>query len=437
MKRRLLCCPAIGILILTLLAGCVAPVPAPAAPGGEAPAAQMAEPVVHPCTTEIASPSEPEPEELVRLVADPTGDFVLDHPLFTEVYEVVFEDNGSIPPALDIVQVEVLSEDGIHTIQIRTQEEGSVIQEMGRDDQRVSFGIYIDTDRNGVSDYLLTTTDSPERGVIVTPEFEFVAEMPRLGFDDSVVSMQVPEEIVGARFDWLVFSGYSPKAEAFHPTALDNVFFVPQIDVVPSVAGMTGVITFYAGPGSCQVIDSRSSMRCPVISGTPTTTIPGTSIQGKLWYRKLCGTTEAAFWCVGAGFGARVSGGVTTGWVGKCPYPCGGNWIDAWDTNNDGSLDKVWHTVRDADCSAPSNPLKHFDSDSDQKIDSMSHTYLYASDELESCNLERDVNTGSLVEKRCCPKRPPYANKGDVPPDDPTVGIVGSSPDFNCPISAP
>lgn len=401
----------IGLLVLLIVAGCDG---------------------VNTCTTEIAPPSETEPEELVRLVADSTGDFVLDHPLFTEVYDVVFQDNGSIPPALDIVQVEVFSDGEMHTIHIRTQG-GGVIQEMSRDDQRVSFGVYIDSDGNGVSDYLLTTTDSPERGVIVTPEFEFVAEMPGLGFDDDVVSMQVPEEIVGARFDWLVFSGYSPKTEAFHPTALDNVFFVPQIDVVPSVAGMTGVITFYAGPGSCQVIDSRSSMRCPVAPGTPTTPIPGTSIQGKLWYRKRCGTTEAAFWCVGGAFGARVSGGGTTGWIGKCPYLCGGNWIDAWDSNNDGSLDKVWHIVRDADCSDPQNPMKHRDSDGDLRMDSMEHTYLFATNQLESCNLERDENTGSLLAKRCCPKRKPYANQGDVP----GPGIDGSSPNYNCQVSAP
>lgn len=402
----------IGLLALLICAGCAR---------------------IRPCLTEIAPPSGTEPEEMVRLVADAAEDFVLDHPLFTEVYDVVFDDNSSIPPALDIVQVEVFSDGEIHTIQIRTRE-GGIIQQISRDDQRVSFGVYIDSDGNGVSDYLLTTTDSPERGVIVTPEFKFVAEMPSLVFEDNEVTMQISEEIVGARFDWLVFSGYSPKVEAFHTTALDNVFFVPQVDVVPSVAGMTGVISFYAGPGACQVIDSRTAMRCPVAPGTPTATIPGTSIQGKLWYRKRCGTTEAAFWCVGGAFGARVSGGGTTGWIGKCPYLCGGNWIDAWDSNNDGSLDKVWHIVRDADCSDSQNPMKHKDSDGDHKMDSMEHTYFFATDQVESCNLERNETTGSLIlPTRCCPKRKPYANQGDVP----GPGIDGSTSPYNCPVSAP
>ena len=385
-----------------------------------------------PCSTEIAPPTQTKPAELVRLVADSTGDFELDHPLFTDVYRVAFEDNRSIPPAVDIVQVEVVSAGGIHTIQVRTQG-GDVRQEIGRRDRRVSFGAYIDSDRNGASDYLLTTTDNPERGVIVTPDFKLVAEMPSLRFSENVVSMQVPAKIVGTNFDWLVFSGYSPKAEAFHPTPLDHVFFVPQIDVVPSVAGMVGVITFYTGPGSCQVIDSRSSARCPVAPGTPTTTIPGTSIQAKLWYRKRCGTTEAEFWCVGGAFGARVSGGGTTGWVGKCPYSCGMNWIDAWDSNNDGSLDKVWHTVRDAACSAPQNVSKHQDDDQDHKMDSMDHTYLFATDQLESCNFEKNETTGSLLAKRCCPQRKPYASQGSVP----GPGIDGTAPNYNCQISAP
>jgi hypothetical protein len=403
------------------------------------PALWLRAPGVSTCTTEIAPPSGTEPEELVRLVADATGDFVLDHPLFTEVYDVVFEDNSYIPPALDIVQVEVRTENGIHTIQIRTQE-GGVIQEMSRDDQRVSFGVYIDSDGNGVSDFLLTTTDNPERGVIVTPEFELVEEMSELAIGDTTVTMQVPEEIVGARFHWIAFSGYSPRADAFHPTAMEGVFVVPDVDVVSSVPDMAALIAFYSGPGTCQVVDKLyvacCGGACPGSASVPLTTIPGTSPsqQGKLFYRKRCGTRIYEFWCRGACFGSRVYGGGTTGWVGRCPYLCGMNFVNVWVQIKNAPLDKVYHTVRDADCSAPKDPKKHRDSDGDHKMDSMAHTYLYATDQLENCNLERDENTGAQLplSPRCCPNRKPYANHSDVP-----GSIDGSLPSYNCPISAP
>lgn len=417
----------IGLLVLLIGAGCDG---------------------VHLCTTEIAPPSGTEPEELVRLVADSTGDFVLNHPLFTEVYDVVFEDNDSIPPALDIVQVEVFSDGEIHTIQIRTRttddQGGGVIEEMSRDDQRVSFGVYIDSDGNGVSDYLLTTTDSPERGVIVTPEFELVAEMPRLGFDDNVVSMEVPEEIVGARFEWLVFSGYSPTSEAFHTTALDNVFFVPQVDIVPSRAGMTGIITSYSGPGSCQVTDSRiitstgkRSASCPANQG-PFTTVPGTSQQGKMWYRKQCGKQGVEFWCVGSAFGVRVFDGSNQGWVGKCPYACGANWLNQWDYDENGLYDKIYHTIVDEDCyDISGNLIQKIDWDNDALRDIMIHDYRYSTNQVKSCNVEKNETTGSLLSPRCCPKRKPYANKSDVPGPgiDPTIANPTSP--YNCPVSAP
>lgn len=410
----------IGLLTLLIAAGCAR---------------------VRPCLTEIAPPSGTEPEELVRLATDSTGDFILDHPLFTEVYDVEFEDNASIPPALDIVQVEVLSDGGIHTIRIRTRE-GDVGWEIRQENQRVSFGVHIDSDGNGVSDYLLTTTDNPERGVIVTPEFEFVAEMPGLVLEDNAVTMQIPEEIAGAHFDWLVFSGYSPKAEAFHTTSLDGVFFVPQVDIVRSVAGMAAIVSFYAGPGTCQLFDQRAISRCPA-SG-PLTTVPGTSLQGKMFYRKQCGTTMAEFWCVGGAFGTRVYGGGTTGWVGRCPYPYGMNFMEAYDSNNDQILDKVFHSIRDAvawdpsDPSAPYDPMKHNDSDTDHRIDLMEHTYLFASNQVESCNVERNESTGAqILPLRCCPKRKPYANQGDVP--GPGIDPTSANPTspYDCRVSAP
>lgn len=389
------------------------------------------------CSTETAPPSGTEPEELIRLVADATDDFLLDHALFTEVYDVVFEGNDSIPPALDIVEVEVRSEGGNHTFKIRTRE-GDVVEEMNRDDQRVSFGVYIDSDGNGVSEYLLTTTDSIERGVIVTPEFGFVREMPKLLFEDDEITMSIPQEIVGERFYWLAFSGYSPSAEAFHPTAVEDVFVVPDVDVVSSLPDMSALVAFYAGAGSCQIVDKHYIACCggtcpgPAAS-VPLTTIPGTSQQGKLFYRKQCGTRIYEFWCSGCCFGSRVYGGGTTGWVGRCPYICGMNTVDIWAQSQNAPLDKVYHTIWDSDCSGSSDPKKHYDSDTDDRIDYMAHTYSYATDELESCNPERNETTGVwMAGTRCCPIRKPYKNLMDVP-----GSVDGSSPNYNCPVGAP
>lgn len=374
---------------------------------------------VNPCTTEVAPPSESEPEEIIQLVTDPTGDYLLDHPLLTELYDIVFEDNSAIPPALDIVQVEVSTENDLHTIEIRTWE-GNILQEMNNENQRVNFNVLIDSDGNGISDFILSTTNNTERGVIVTSQFELIAEMPELIIEDNTVTMQVPKDIVGEKFLWTAVSGYSPNAEAYYPSELEGVFVAPDVDIVVTDSTMTAIIGFYSGPGSCQIVDKLAIAGCP------------SSPSEKMFYRKQCGSRIYEFWCRGCCFGSKVSGGGTTGWVGKCPFLCGLNSVNIWSQAKNAPLNKIYHTIHDANCNDPYNQLKHKDSDGDNKIDLMAHTYYYDTDVLESCNIERNETTNAQVSIRCCPKRKPYKYHLNVPGN-----INGSAPNYNCPTSAP
>jgi len=396
-------------------------------------------PVPHrPCTTETAPASETEPEEVIRYAQDPVGDFEVDHPMFAELYDIVFEENTPIPPALDLVEVVVETDAGIHTFHLRTRE-GGVGEEMRNVDQRATVGVYIDSDGNGLSDYILTTTSDGERSVVLTPEFEPLDVTSELRVEDNLITVTIPEWLVGPGFHWIAFAGFSPVPYAAYTTAVEDVVVVPDVDVVCSQVGMNAILSFLDGPGTCQIVEKLGIAccggTCSQSASVPYTTVPGTSQTGRLFYRKQCGQRIYEFWCLGACFGSRVYGGGTTGWVGRCPYPCGLNTVNVWKQGPTIQLDKVYHTVRDASCASKAdmlNTLKHEDSwagGQDGKMDSMHHTYLYATDQLTSCNVEREPGTYALLDQRCCGARKPYANLSDVPGRiDDTTGDCPTGP---------
>ncbi len=369
-----------------------------------------------PCTTETAQPSLSRPERLVRYVRDPLDDFEIDHPMFADLYRVLYGGDFPIPPPLDLAEVSVESDGVAHVFRLRTREGGAA--ELLRDsDRRVAFGVYIDTDGNGLSDVILTTTAGGRGSVVLTTRYEPIGAASELAIEGSTVMLTIPESLIGPTFQWMAFSGYSPIATAYYRTALEDVFAVPEIDVVASEEGASAILSFYSGPGSCQVMEKLAGAGCPSsCSGSGTvacTTVPGTSDQGKLYYRKQCGTRIYEFWCLDCCFGSRVYGGGTTGWVGRCPYACGMNFVDVWQQGPTVQLDKVYHTVRDGSCSGDTG--SHHDGDGDSRVDSMHHTYVYATNLLTSCNEERDPVTNILIDKRCLPACAPYASLYSVP----------------------
>lgn len=370
-----------------------------------------------PCITQTVGPLSVEsPPPLVSRVEDPLQDFILDHPLFERNFDVVYGSNEVIPQALDIIAVEVALDGDYYRFHIRTAKEGlPELLEEGRHSAR--FGVYVDKDLNGASDILLTTTDQPKRGLVITPDFKVIEEMPRLIIGNNSVTMYISRRIVGDHFDWLVVSGYSPVKRAYHPTPLEHVFFVPEIDVVfpVEVPRMFEILTTYSGTGpACQVITTQFNT-CPPAGNPPQVSVPGTSYKGVMISHAQCGIRGYALWCVNPPpgfFGKRVFEGAQQGWVARCPFLCGYNNQNIWDTNNDQVPDIVFHTIKDnPKCGTQTN----FDQDNDGKIDIMQHEYTYQTNQVVSCNIERDFQNQAILDKRCCLARPPYADPAMVP----------------------
>jgi hypothetical protein len=226
------------------------------------------------------------------------------------------------------------------------------------------------------------------------------------------MALSVPKAIVGDRFDWIVFTGFTPIDGAYFPTSLTTLFFLPMVDVYypQDVPANIGFSTLYVGTGKQCVVTETGFNSCPAQGNPAPVQVPTTSYQGVLIYDVRCDGRGYALWCIQQSFfGKRVYDPAKQGWIAKCPYKCGFNEEARWDQDSDGLVDKIFHTVTDQDCGS------YHDGDGDGFLDVMTHTYLYATNQVTSCNLNRNYQTSALVSKNCKPPQTPYVDPAQVP----------------------
>ena len=353
-------------------------------------------------------------------VRDPYCDFLLYHPFFHETFDVEYTNIGTIPLSLDILSVEIGIEEEHYFFNITTG--GEHLHELLEEHRhQARFGAYIDKDFNGVSDVFLTTTTEPGLGLALSHNFEIMTET-RYTIEDNSVVMYVPRELLGESFDWLVFSGYSPVEDAFHPTPVDHVFVVPEVDLVTPIRWprVTEIWATHLSTQPCQITETGYHS-CPLPGVTPTNVphlLPGASPhQGVMIHRVMCGNRGHELWCISCCFARRPFNGSWQGWIARCPYPAGNNFFKHIVNPSTNALERVIHTVYDGPYAYPQ------DTDNDGYFDVMEHDYHYNTNQVTSCNIELDLNTKALKYKRCKIPQSPYTNSYQVPG---SYGISGT-----------
>ena len=371
-----------------------------------------------PCSTKIVGhgtlAGAPPP---VSIAEDPQLDLILDHPLFEENFDVVYRSYDMIPIALDIVRVELRRDERNYYFRVSTA--GDNVPELLREKNRSAlFGIFVDTDLNGISDFLLTTTDNPERGVVVAPNFDLIEEMPSLSIDSTSVTISASINTLGDHFEWVAFTGYSPAERSHYHTPLEGLFIVPIVDMAYADTARTVLLhTTLSGTGQqCQVTDMGIT-RCPPPDNPPgRQNVPGAGCEGWMLRQKRCGNLKIELWCYcctggppwsGGAFGKRVEKDTNKGWIARCPFSGGQNSQDEQDADNDRVPDKVTHTVVDGGS----------DDDHDGYKDVMIYEYDFDTNRVTITNIERDYNTGAVVNTKILPggSVPPYSNPKKVP----------------------
>jgi hypothetical protein len=153
-------------------------------------------------------------------------------------------------------------------------------------------------------------------------------------------------------------------------------------------------------------------------------------------YDVRCNGRGYDFWCISQSFfGKHVYDAGKQGWVARCPYTCGYNQEGRWDQDADGLVDKIYHTIKDRTCTYDANgdgvvnaadkfydtdgdgikDATYHDGDKDGYLDVMAHTYYYASNQVTSCNLNRNYKTNATVTSKCKPAQAPYKDPSQVP----------------------
>lgn len=363
------------------------------------------------CTEEIVAEQKSD-LNLTTGIDDPGNDLILDHPLYEQNFRVYYRDATEIPPELDIVSVNISREQERYWFRIRTA--GNDLSRLFAEEQHSArFAVYVDTDHNGISDLFLTTTSIPNQGLVLSSTFRMLDEMPGIRIEGDTITLSVSDDRIGENYHWVAVAGYSVEQNAYFRTPFDNVFFVPVVDIGrPDGTGMIEELTLYSGSGqSCQVITSQYTT-CPCGGNPSLVPVPGTSYQGVIIFQKQCGQIGYGLWCIEQSFfGKRVVNHASQGWIARCPFTYGYNEQTPQDTNQDGLPDRIYHSITDA---GPNSASIH-DQDGDTRLDIMKHEYLYQTDEVTSCNVERDYQTLAITDTRCLPARPPYPDPASVP----------------------
>lgn len=371
------------------------------------------------CETEIVESGVLERADappLVLTVEDPQDDFILDHPFFEQTFDVTYQSFGMIPPTLDIVRVDLERVGDTYYFQIITAG-SNVPQLLGEGMQLARFGVFVDTDLNGVSDLLLTTTVEPDRGVTVTSDFSVMEEMFPT-YDTASMTVSASAEVLGDHFDWVAFTAYSPQEGAYYKTPVEDVYVVPEVDLAYADAERRVLLsTSVSGTGwGCHVVNTGITT-CPPPGNPPGRRRTHGSLICKGWLlkQKQCNGLTIELWCncsrggppwTGGAFGKWVENGFfRRGWVAKCPFNGGQNSQVHEDTDNDGVPDKVYHSVSDGG----------HDDDGDGYLDVMLYVYNFRTNLVTITNIERDYHTGAVVNVRSLPPLPPFIEPNLVP----------------------
>ncbi len=321
-------------------------------------------------------------------------DFFLRHPLFEKNFDVKYPPREAIPKSVDIQKAQLVLKGGHYHFRISTAGKG--IRKLMADGKRsVQFGVFVDSDFNGLSDLLLITTTNPKRGAIFKRDLERAKTNLLLTADDISVTMSVPESALGKRFGWVAFTGYSPHANAYFRTRWDDVRILPVIDLANVLTYVnTLVFVDISGRGQqCQVTDMGLSS-CPPPGNPPgkqaipTPSGPHPTTKGWMFTRKQCGARKVELWCYGA-FGRWVEDGANKGWIARCPFLGGQNFYTDWDYDGDGAPDVVHHWVHNG---------PYYDDDHDKCRDEMDFLYRFRTNLVTITNREYDSADNVVVE---------------------------------------
>lgn len=344
------------------------------------------------------------------LVTDRVGDLLLYHPDFQENHGIEFSNNAAVPPELDILSVETERDAEHARFRIRTAGQG-LLGLMADRTRHVQFGVLL-PDCSGTNGLIAATDRQGEQVLIFSPQFQLLGATPLPPAEAGSITLSIPLRFVPASCAWAAFSAYSPEAQAYYPTPLQDLVALPIVDTAQAIdSQVLNIQTVQTGTGQQCQVTGMGTYFCPPAPSTPgLQTLPGPTgpygpMTGWKFTETRCLDRAVSLWCTGA-FWRWVERGTNSGWIAKCPFVGGQNFCVERDLDGDGCPDRVVHVVYDGGG----------DDDGDNCRDLMVYDYSFGLNLVTILNRECD-SAGNLRVNDPDPASPhaPFDYPGSVP----------------------
>ncbi len=328
---------------------------------------------------------------------DSADDFLLRHPLFEVEFDIPpFDPEDPLLRGLDILSAEYIPNGEFAQFTVTMANEEALAQ-MPEIPQAIQVGLLLDVNTDGASDYIVVTTNA-EEALLLTNSYEFVSAVT-LHIDGNRAMLDVPALRLGERFEWTVYTGYSPNPDAFY-MATNAEFLVVEVPVVPIV----DVAFALPSQRTYQIHQSQQQTQQGQQQGQLNQTIifycPSGSSGTTLLWEQSCPDRTIRLSCINGAFGRWISNRSVNppseGYMARCPYSGGINQYEVLRGSFPNVPEEVYHSVK--------NPASQ---------DVMHHKYVFSTDELFSYH-----ESPNGIVTNCQPNPwKLHQNLWEVPPD--------------------
>ncbi|MFH1423305.1 MAG: hypothetical protein ABIH42_11420 [Planctomycetota bacterium] len=162
-------------------------------------------------------------------IVDATSDYIYPQDWYLEYYGMTVEDWEFIPEA-DLKKVSVNYNETADAYEFTFETNGNISDAFNMYGNFLGFQIYIDTDRNCVSNLIVNTIPALGQAVFTTSDFTEIG-YGMMNISDTLM-ISVPASVIGHNFSWFASSGYACYPAAPLKTPLPNLIIPPISDML-------------------------------------------------------------------------------------------------------------------------------------------------------------------------------------------------------------
>ncbi len=166
-------------------------------------------------------------------ITDLANDFSFPGDWYLDYYDIELSEYEFVPAA-DLRKVSRRYEEATDTWEFRFETEGNIGQAFLQYGNSLGFQVYIDKDRDGVSDAIICTSVIVGdvivyEGIVITPDFQELGRSAPFELSETL-SLRIPASYLGYDFSWFATSGYAHGPAQPVKTQISGLCVPPIVD---------------------------------------------------------------------------------------------------------------------------------------------------------------------------------------------------------------